>query len=281
MKKLTEEEKQKLKEGIQRSENDRAARRAKESNGNSRSFGGIIGALFVIFGIFRILKGIGGILPSDYKQGVKNVDTINAETWIQKGAALVIIGRDTEALECYDKALETDPRPDIAWFAWTAKGSVLSSNGRDAEALECFDKALAVAPEKTKPEMSFAWQGRGLSLTGLGNYAEAIECFDKALELNPVDFTLWDSKGGTLFFLKRYEESIECHDKALEINPDFTYAYCGKGSALAGLERYEEARECFTKFIGSWNPKGWSEAEVEKVIEEAQKCLKKIERAGH
>ena len=72
MRKLTEEEREKLREGIQKLENDRAAREAEKSNGPSKGFGATMGLLFMIIGIFQILKVVGGILPGKNRDNAAN-----------------------------------------------------------------------------------------------------------------------------------------------------------------------------------------------------------------
>ena len=58
--------------------------------------------------------------------------------WINKGKALYELGRPEEAIECFDKAIELDPKKASAWYN---KGTALTSLGRPEEAIECFDKA--------------------------------------------------------------------------------------------------------------------------------------------
>ena len=61
--------------------------------------------------------------------------------WCNKGAALDTLGRNEEAISCYDKALGIDPRYTIAW---NNKGIAFHILGRHEEAIGCFNKALAI-----------------------------------------------------------------------------------------------------------------------------------------
>jgi tetratricopeptide (TPR) repeat protein len=68
----------------------------------------------------------------------------SANEWGRKGAELGKLGRHKEALSCYDKALEIDPKnADV----WGMKGAALYELHRYQEAIECCDKALAIAPK--------------------------------------------------------------------------------------------------------------------------------------
>ena len=101
----------------------------------------------------------------------------NAWEWNNKGVALSRLGRYQEAIECYDNALEIDPRHVNAW---DNKGLNLNSVGRYQEAIVCYDKALEIDPRFVR-----AWVGKGVSLHHLGRYEEALECYNEALEIDP------------------------------------------------------------------------------------------------
>jgi tetratricopeptide (TPR) repeat protein len=62
-----------------------------------------------------------------------------------------VLGREEEAIDCYDKTLELNPRKADAWHP---KGISLGSLGRFAEAIHCFDKALELYPNSTRARSS-------------------------------------------------------------------------------------------------------------------------------
>ena len=75
--------------------------------------------------------------------------------------ALQTSNRHAEAIPCYDKALQIDPK-NVA--GWCNRGISLSALGRDEEALQCFDKAL-----KLDAKHSIVWQKKADSLRNLGH----------------------------------------------------------------------------------------------------------------
>ncbi len=195
--------------------------------------------------------------------------------WSNKGASLGPLGRHQEAIACYDKALEIDPRHANAWAnkgnclhsigryqeaiaclnealeinprfagAWSNKGNSLNSLGRHQEAIACCDKALEI-----DPRLAGAWGNKGISLRSIGRLQEAIACHDKALEIDPRDAKAWANKGGSLDSLGRHQEAIACYDKALEIDPRFAGAWSNKGNSLNSLGRYQEAIACCDKAL--------------------------------
>jgi serine/threonine protein kinase len=193
--------------------------------------------------------------------------------WTNKGYSLNSLGRYEEAITCFDKALEINPK---FAFAWISKGYSLNSLGRYEEAINCHDKVL----EKS-PEFAVAWNNKGISLYCLGRNEGAITCFDKALEMNPADVMAWNNKGLSLRDLDRIEEAITCFDKALEMNPADVMAWNNKGLSLRDLDRIEEAISCFDKaleinpeYANTWNNKGLSLKSLG-MYEEAITCFDK------
>jgi len=158
-----------------------------------------------------------------------------------KGAALQTLGRHEEAIDCFDKALAIDPR---SGNSWTNKGNVLHTLGRHEEAITCFDKALAIDPLS-----ACEWYNKGNALRQLGRHEEAIICYDKLLAIDPRDANTWNNKGNALKDINRNEEAIRCYDKTLTIDPLQTGAWIHKGNALQALCRHEEAIKCYDKAL--------------------------------
>lgn len=63
----------------------------------------------------------------------------NASLWANKGAVLVELGQDVEALDCFDRAIKLDPKNAFAWYN---KGTLLYNMGRFHEAIEILEMAL-------------------------------------------------------------------------------------------------------------------------------------------
>ena len=197
-----------------------------------------------------------------------------------KGASLSSLGYDSEAIVCYDKALQIEPGSVESWIN---KAHALSGLNRYEEAIFCLDNALKIAPEfapglswrgsileyldrheeaitwfdralEIDPLLDEAWNNKSGSLKALGLYEESMRCVKKALEINPQSATAWNNKGSILSVLGRQQASISCIDNALEINPLYAAAWQNKGNVLNVLGRYEEAVSHYEKAI-EINPK--------------------------
>ncbi|MBI5574595.1 MAG: tetratricopeptide repeat protein [Elusimicrobia bacterium] len=94
-----------------------------------------------------------------------------------KGNALNSLGKYAEAIECYDKVLEINPRDAESW---NNKGDAFGKLGKYNEEIGCYNKALEI-----NPRLADAWTSKGAALGNLGKYDEAIKCCGKALEINP------------------------------------------------------------------------------------------------
>jgi len=68
-------------------------------------------------------------------------DRKKAEEWINEGVKLAEQGKFEEALKCFERALEIDPKDAAAWYN---KGNALYDLGRYEEAIECYDRALEI-----------------------------------------------------------------------------------------------------------------------------------------
>jgi tetratricopeptide (TPR) repeat protein len=90
----------------------------------------------------RFFGGSMGIFDRFKSSTVAKLEGLTATDWIAKGQVLDRSDRYAEAIECYDKALEIDPRSGAWWW----KGKTLYKLGRFQEALQCYDKSLETNP---------------------------------------------------------------------------------------------------------------------------------------
>ena len=117
--------------------------------------------------------------------------------------------RYDEAMKCYDKALEIDPKNANVLCN---KGASLNELGKYDEAMKCYDKALEIDPKNANVLCN-----KGASLNELGKYDEAMKCFDAALEIDAKHITSWNNKGIVLQNLEKHEKAIKCYNKVLEL----------------------------------------------------------------
>jgi serine/threonine protein kinase/predicted negative regulator of RcsB-dependent stress response len=199
-------------------------------------------------------------------------EDLNKYSWTEKGHALLSLGNPQEALACFDKVLEIDPRCAACWIN---KANALNVLDRRREAIDCCNKALEMNPEyasawslkgdalfslgwrekvmacskalDSDPRDAADWNNKGNAQVAMGKPQKALACFDKALEIDPRCAACWSGKGNALDELDRHEEAMLCWDMALEIDPRHALAWNNKGNALVALGRSEEGKACYGK----------------------------------
>jgi tetratricopeptide (TPR) repeat protein len=169
-----------------------------------------------------------------------NVST-DTNVLISKCVTLHREGKYQEAIECYDKALKSDPNNVYVLFY---KGVVFSNQGKYQEAIECYDKILEIDPNNVD-----VLNYKGNALYDQKKYQEAIECYDKTLEVdsNIVEFLF--NKGNALSKQRRYEKALEYYDKVLEIDPNYVDALNGKGIVFQRQNYFKEAIVWYDKAL--------------------------------
>ena len=96
-----------------------------------------------------------------------------AEQYIKDGDNFYNVGRYTEAIVSYDKALAINPDYDLVW---SSKGGILGELGRFEEAIDCCDKALEINPRSIQ-----ALNNKRISIENLGTLQDSIKCCDTVI----------------------------------------------------------------------------------------------------
>ena len=187
--------------------------------------------------------------------GIKFANSREAKNWLKKGNAFLEDANYEEAIPCYDRVLEKDPKNK---WGWINKGLALAELTKHEEAILCLEKATEMYPKSAQ-----VWHCKGLALISLNKFEDSLAALDKAIEIKPKFADSWNYKGMALANLERYDEAIEAYDKAIVISPKFIWAWNNKGLALACQDKYNETINAFDRAIEldpketySWNNKG-------------------------
>jgi RNA polymerase subunit RPABC4/transcription elongation factor Spt4 len=136
--------------------------------------------------------------------GAPDVPSNSDLPWYSKGAALTILGRYEEALECIDAALKINPINEVAWVN---RGTALTRLGKHREALKSFNEAI-----KQNPSYEVAWNNKGNTLARLKRFDEALKSYEMAIEIDEMYREAWVNKGYILAKMGRYEDAARCAD---------------------------------------------------------------------
>ncbi len=126
----------------------------------------------------------------------------SAVEWNNKGNDLYMAGRYQEAISCYDRALELDPKDADAW---NNKAIALIGLGRYQEAIDCIDTALGLNDKIVNP---YAWSSKGWVLNKMGmTPIEVLECYEKALAIDPKHVPHWSKDRTPLAETPEYKQA--------------------------------------------------------------------------
>jgi len=208
--------------------------------------------------------------------------SLTSSGWISRGYSLLAAGAPKEAIHCYGRALEKNPKDTQALKAqanahqhlgdlksaldcydrlikiqphdasvWEKKGYTLSIDGRFGEALACYNKALDIEPENVE-----AWEGKGFVLANEEHYKEALECYQVAIEKAPSNKLSWFNSGICREQLKQFNQALQDFSQAANIDSKYILAWDGKARCLNELGRAEEALSAYKKSF-SIDPNSW------------------------
>jgi|GEM_PF-4754349 len=202
-----------------------------------------------------------------------NMDPKNEEAWNNKGFLYFTQGKFENALYCYERAIDINPSYRQAWYN---KGYTYHAMGNLSKAIYNYWMALRIDSND-----EVAWNNMGNALYNLGKYMESIPYFMKSVKINSNYEIAWNNIGNALDRMGMHQFSIPFHEKALSINPKFDYAWHAKGHALCELGRYEEALEFLERAIElnpeygeTWYWRGFALYNLER-YEEAIESLKR------
>ncbi len=168
-----------------------------------------------MLGVLRAQQG----RPEEARELIASALAINpndAGALVNYGNVLTLLGRFSEAVDSYDRALTT--APDAGTL--TNRGNALQGLNRPAEALASYDAALVREPGNVQ-----ALFKRGVALGELGRADEAIAAYTSALALQPGHVEALNNRGYVWWLNKqRYAPAIADLTRALALAPDIPYA---------------------------------------------------------
>lgn len=164
------------------------------------------------------------------------IDALN-----NRGAALLSLQRDEEALASFRQALRVKPDHVEAHYNC---GSALRNLGRYPEALASFDRALALRPDYVK-----AHNNRGAVLEAMNRLEPALAAYERALAIDPEFAEARGNRVRVLCLLDRFEEALASLTQALARDPNDARSYFERGRVYLDLNRNDEGAADFQKAL--------------------------------
>lgn len=164
------------------------------------------------------------------------------EDWLDKGKDCSARGEYSEAVRCYDKAIELAPGNNRTWYN---KADTLYKMGDYQGCLDCCNRALdchegmnnidGILNLKQKAQDSLSgspdgsssysykfWVDKGDEYAGKGDNESAMSCYDRAVELAPENNRTWYGRAKFLYTKGDYQGCINNCDRALKCREGMT-----------------------------------------------------------
>ncbi|MFC4852775.1 tetratricopeptide repeat protein [Actinophytocola glycyrrhizae] len=155
------------------------------------------------------------------------------QTALQRGVALLDLGRAREAETHLRTALTTDPGDPMTI---TLLADAMRRQQRYDEAVETGRSALAADPGYVP-----AYSVLTASLAGQERYPEAHDVIRRGLALAPEAAALHLQEAGVLLGLERDTEALASIDRAVRFDPENAEAHAVRAATHVRLRRYDEA----------------------------------------
>ena len=141
--------------------------------------------------------------------------------WAYLGNIYKEIGRENEAIDCYQKALEFFPPPADKLAIISHLADAYFRKGEYEKVLNLVEIALEI------DEIPELYNILGRAYYKLGNYLKAMEAFSRAIDLNPASAVDYANIGYCLKAINYLPVAQIYFKKALEIDPELTMAKRG------------------------------------------------------
>ncbi|MBN1618940.1 tetratricopeptide repeat protein [Candidatus Dojkabacteria bacterium] len=220
-------------------------------------------------------------LSSKNKKILRITDDQIASAYFNMARAYEEIGKQQEALKCYDKAIELEKQEIYYYY----KAKLLKDFGDLDMAIYNFNKCLEISPNsygsllekgnalldkgklseaqihyrkclKLNPEISSAYTNMSVVYSKKENYKKAIEWQRKSIKIDKTNAVSWNNLQWYLLKLGKKKESERAGKTAIKYyeidiskgeNRDFNYF--SKAEVLVNLGRFDEARKSLIEAI--------------------------------
>ncbi|KAG8970835.1 anaphase-promoting complex subunit cdc27 [Tulasnella sp. 419] len=166
-------------------------------------------------------------------QELVSIDDLSPNAWIATGNCFSLQKDHGQALSCFKRATQLDPR--------CAYGYALS--GHEALALEDHDGAVQFfrTAIKTDPRHYPAWYGLGMVYLRMNKLRKAHYHFRRAIEISPSNAVLVSCEGTVLEKLGRHEEALERFNRSLALSEKSPLVKFKRVKVLIEMKFYEQA----------------------------------------
>ncbi|MDI6734918.1 MAG: DUF2723 domain-containing protein [bacterium] len=184
-----------------------------------------------------------GILDKNIYKEERAASNISnyATSYNNRGGFLKDMGKYTQAITEYQKALLADPERLISYYNI---GMVYNDLGQTKNAISQFNKIIELGPKDAK-----GYYGLGLVYQRIGEIDKTISEYEKAASLDPNQDFIHINLGSAYISKGRLEEAVVSFQKAISLKPGNIAALYNLGIAYSQLGKRIEAIDAFQKVL--------------------------------
>ena len=149
--------------------------------------------------------------------------------------------RHNEAVECYTKSIELDPKNPNTYYS---RGNIYFDLKENKKAIADYTKAIEIYPNYYE-----AYYNRGCIYFDLKEYKKAIADYTKAIKIYPKYRKAYYNRGLLYSRLNINDKAIQDFTNAIEIKPLDALAYYQRGRVYERLGEKDKAKADFEKAI--------------------------------
>lgn len=190
------------------------------------------------------------------------------EDHVQLGNTRRQQGKLTEAIACYRRALQQNPKLAVAYYGI---GEIQRQQGEIENAINSYHQAIELEPKQAD-----FYQSLAQLLAQHGQIQDAILVYQKLLEFSPNQAKAYHQLGDIFHQQWRLEEATAAYRRAIELNPQWVASYYGLGKVLAKQEQWQGAIAIFNKAM---NLDANADAEAYKCLADALGKEGEVEQA--
>ena len=157
-------------------------------------------------------------------------------------------GRPEEAVPQLREALRIDPArtdaSDALVHILEDQSQAAAAAGESGKALALLADARKYAPDNADVQFQF-----GMMALQMSSWQDAVAAFQQTLKLRKNDPLALYSLGRAFIGLWKFEDARQQFAQYVEVRPDDASGHCALGMTLAAIERSEEARSEFGRSI--------------------------------
>jgi len=194
---------------------------------------------------------------------------------LSRGIDLIRNGNFTEAVQFFQKILESDPKNIDAMY-WLARAYIEMEKYGPAK--KCLEDIIKIKPDEAEalnvlgfisvlsgdndmglkyfkraievnPSYQLAWYNLGLTYIRRDDPEKAVKYLEKAVELDQTDIDALNLLGISYGVLGEYDKAIKYLNMATKVDENVKEIWFNLGSAYAAIKDFQNAIKCYEKAL--------------------------------